>query len=181
MTKPRRIPEREQYVLPHVCVALHTPAVSSSSDSERVFLWSWASRLENLSTRNWRVEERAEISEEQFRDKRELYAAHPLVDKCAFSGVRADVRAGGTCAGMCLSEEKLSSGALPGEARVNKAAEFLQRKPTNGAPWTVVLMRLLGSALASSRSCATHWFSISNKTGYISVCANRVEKASRSS
>ncbi|KAK2878260.1 hypothetical protein Q8A67_019051 [Cirrhinus molitorella] len=52
----------------------------------------------------------------------------PRSDKCAFSGARADAWAGGTRAGMCLSEEKLSSGALLGEAPVNKGAEFLQRK-----------------------------------------------------
>lgn len=49
---------------------------------------------------------------------------------------RSDARAGGTRARVCLSEQKLSSGALLGEARVNKAVEFLQRKTMNYGPRT---------------------------------------------
>lgn len=80
---------------------------------------------------------------------------------------RSDARAGGTCVCVCLSEEKLSSGALLGEARVNKAVEFLQRKPMNYGP-RISFNEAPGSA-ASSFFCVGDGFSFSNKTGYVLV------------
>lgn len=86
-------------------------------------------------------EKHAEISQTNSSGTNAPALVVPHSDKCAFrrGAGRWDV------CGMCLSEEKLSSGALLGEARVHKAGVAVPE---------LVLMRLLGSALASSRASA---------------------------